>query len=300
MRVIILAVLLLTVSKVHSEEMYAWEWINDKDFNSSYTNIQAGFNLPVWAARLTGPSSQSHEVEISGNKYSVIQTCKPHDCANENITVIYSPTMGSFAFYNGESAHFLGAPSTDLQKKLLELHQKSYKNSNVEKHLNKSNFTSVASASEVNYAWWVTYRYEPTSYDFQKIKASDLNPNFESLSVFSCDLPATFTVEECEQIKANGLTLRATGDFNSDGVEEIWHVGVAKTKKGQYYKFLIAVSEKGELLHFLNIEHNKPGFSVFLVRNRSLSWAMCMECGDLADLVWSNGSFKLDWRGDYE
>lgn len=163
----------------------------------------------------------------------------------------------------------------------------------------KSDLSSVASASEVNYAWWVTYRYEPTSNEFKEIKASDLNEDFESLSVFSCDPPATFSVEECEEIERNGLTLQATGDFNSDGVKEIWHLGVAKTKKGQYYKFLMAMSENGDLLHFLNIEYNKPGFSVFSVREHSLSWAMCMECGDLADLVWSDGAFKLDWLGDY-
>jgi hypothetical protein len=159
--------------------------------------------------------------------------------------------------------------------------------------------SGALSATEANYAWWVTYKYEPVSVQLQNIKASEINPDFEAISILSCEPPITFKPHECREIEENNLALKVIGDFNSDGIKEIWHAGVARTINGKYHKFLLAISESGKQLHFLSEEFDKPGFSALMVRDHSLSWVMCMECGHLADVVWSNKSFQLVWLGDY-
>jgi len=152
----------------------------------------------------------------------------------------------------------------------------------------------------INYAWWVTYQKEPESKQFQNIGAEDLNPEFDKILVLSCEQPSSFSKEQCDEIEKNNLQLIAEGDFNNDGVIEIWRTGVAKSKQGKYFKMLFATSKSGALLHSIGVEYDKPGFSVFMVRDNSLSWAMCMECGDLASVVWDKDSFVLDWGEDYE
>ncbi|WP_162926369.1 hypothetical protein [Teredinibacter purpureus] len=135
--------------------------------------------------------------------------------------------------------------------------------------------------------------------NFKNIEATALNSDFKKISILSCKLPATFSAEECAEIDGNNLSLTVEGDFNSDGIIEIWRIGVAKSKQGQYYKVLFATSKDGKLLHSLSTKYDRPGFSAFLVRGDALSWVMCMECGHLADVVWSGETFMLDWGEDY-
>ena len=136
---ILFFVVLFLFGNAHAEEMYAWDWINDEGFSSSYANIQTGFNLPEWAVRFNGVSTPSYKTDIEGITYTVIQICKRHDCGNKNITVLYAPQGSSFALFNGVSTYFMGKPSGIVQKKLLELHQSSYTGSKVKERLSKSN-----------------------------------------------------------------------------------------------------------------------------------------------------------------
>ncbi|WP_045858884.1 hypothetical protein [Teredinibacter purpureus] len=151
----------------------------------------------------------------------------------------------------------------------------------------------------VTYAWWVTYELESKIESFQNIAVTELNSDFKSISILSCSPPATFSEEECAEIESNNLKLSVEGDFNSDGIIEVWRIGVAKSGQGQYYKILFATSKSGKLLHSLSTKYDRPGFSAFLVRGEILSWVMCMECGHLADVVWSGNAFMLDWGEDY-
>jgi len=90
----------------------------------------------------------------------------------------------------------------------------------------------AAECGAVTYAWWLTYKVEPKSMNFKNIEATALNSDFKKISILSCKLPATFSAEECAEIDGNNLSLTVEGDFNSDGIIEIWRIGVAKSKQG--------------------------------------------------------------------
>lgn len=139
LRILIAIFLLMVPYLAITEDRYAWQWIEDESFLSSYRKISADHSLPLWATSFNGPSGLSYSVEISNTEYAVVHTCKSHDCARMNITVLYSAIGDTFALVNGNISHYMGSPSPELQTKMLELHQNYYKSSNVRERLHNSN-----------------------------------------------------------------------------------------------------------------------------------------------------------------
>jgi hypothetical protein len=148
----------------------------------------------------------------------------------------------------------------------------------------------------VNYAWWVNYQHEPKEKSFLGIKAQEFDESFKKITIFNCDNNATFTKSQCDEIKRNKVHLDIVGDFNNDGVIEHWFTGVAKTKGKKYYRFLFSLDNNNDLMKVLKIPNNRSSFSIFFTNNKSLGWAMCMECGDLAWIVWKNKDWHINWQ----
>jgi hypothetical protein len=122
-------------SHCFSEEKYAWEWIKNDSFKLHYEALVSEYRLPDWALKLSGPSSRSYVKEVEGIQYTVVQTCKPHDCSNQNITLFYNSKGNSFALFNGHRASFIGNPTETLQEAILNSHVERYNNSDAKKNL---------------------------------------------------------------------------------------------------------------------------------------------------------------------
>ena len=63
---------------------------SDKTIQSQFNKISLNQELPSWIKQ-GGTTSETKTVKITGKEYLVFNSCKPHDCAGEQIATIYSP-----------------------------------------------------------------------------------------------------------------------------------------------------------------------------------------------------------------
>lgn len=68
----------------------------DKATATAFKTMVGDQKLPQWVTQ-GGTTSQNQDVIIDGKKYIVLNSCKPHDCAAENIAVLYSPESNTLA-----------------------------------------------------------------------------------------------------------------------------------------------------------------------------------------------------------
>ena len=61
----------------------------DKATAESFNTMVGSQKLPQWVTQ-GGTTSPNQDVVIGGQKYIVLNSCKPHDCAAESIAVLYS------------------------------------------------------------------------------------------------------------------------------------------------------------------------------------------------------------------
>lgn len=60
----------------------------------AFDAMARGHQLPAWV-RKGVVESPAVAVEMAGRSYQVMQACKPHDCADQQIAVMYSPGHGA-------------------------------------------------------------------------------------------------------------------------------------------------------------------------------------------------------------
>ncbi|PIQ39702.1 MAG: hypothetical protein COW58_10125 [Thalassolituus sp. CG17_big_fil_post_rev_8_21_14_2_50_53_8] len=138
MRFIKVAILSLIAISAIAEEKYSWQWIKDEGFLSSFNMLIDRYNLPDWALDFRGPSELSYSTQIKEASYHVIHTCKPHNCANMNLTVLYS-VQSIYILFNGAESYVIGNPEKVIEDRLVDLHSGYYKKSNVKQRLSKNN-----------------------------------------------------------------------------------------------------------------------------------------------------------------
>lgn len=68
----------------------------NKDTKAAFQKMVGKQSLPGWVTQ-GGTDSQTKSVEIDGNKFLVLSSCKPHDCSTQRMAVLYSPTAGKMA-----------------------------------------------------------------------------------------------------------------------------------------------------------------------------------------------------------
>lgn len=88
-----LVALLLTCSAfsaMAAEPLTISQLASDKATSKAFKAMTQGQKLPAWVAK-GGTTSPNQEVTLSGKKYLVLNSCKPHNCAAESIAVLYSP-----------------------------------------------------------------------------------------------------------------------------------------------------------------------------------------------------------------
>lgn len=61
----------------------------DQDMKAEFKKMTAKHHLPKWVT-LGGTDSEGKKVDIGGNQYVVLTSCKPHECSSQRIAVIYS------------------------------------------------------------------------------------------------------------------------------------------------------------------------------------------------------------------
>jgi hypothetical protein len=125
---ILLTLCCLLSNRAFAEEPYPWELMKDQQFSKAYHAILGGKAGEKWLSTLSGPSTPATKSSILGVEYLVLQSCKPHDCGEHNILIIYSPA--SHAVYaklvEEGKATILGKPSAEISSALNRLYEEQF------------------------------------------------------------------------------------------------------------------------------------------------------------------------------
>jgi Inhibitor of vertebrate lysozyme (Ivy) len=104
------------------KDTYAWDMLKDADFKTTYTYLIKNTSKASWLTKLNGPSSPVFKQQVAGyqNDFSVVQSCKPHDCEENNILIFYEKKQRlAFAMLTlNNSITFLGNPEAVLKSSI--------------------------------------------------------------------------------------------------------------------------------------------------------------------------------------
>jgi hypothetical protein len=102
--------------------------ILDPGFKAAYFKALGRFKNEPWLATLDGPARDTKRVTVAGSKYLLTGSCKNHDCAENNVTILYSPekklVYGKIRM-SGKSA-LIGSPPPAVAKELGEFWRKAW------------------------------------------------------------------------------------------------------------------------------------------------------------------------------
>jgi len=86
--------------------------LNDPEFKTIYHTALGRLVKERWLAKLDGPSGDTKQVRIAGREYVMGDVCKPHDCGDNNMVLLYSPAQRvvyAKVFQRGRNS-LIGAP----------------------------------------------------------------------------------------------------------------------------------------------------------------------------------------------
>lgn len=87
---------LTTLSAYAQNDLTVSDLATNKETKDTFKKMVGKHPLPRWVTQ-GGTSSRNQQVEIGGKKFMVLNACKPHDCAAQNIAVLYSPESKKMA-----------------------------------------------------------------------------------------------------------------------------------------------------------------------------------------------------------
>jgi hypothetical protein len=120
------------ISTLVLAEQYPWELLKeDSKFRKSYHAMLGKKVHEKWLATLSGPSTPVTKVTVLDVEYLYLHSCKPHDCGENNIVIIYSPK--SLRIYGKlveqGAITKLGKPSKEIGTELDRLYDEQFGNS---------------------------------------------------------------------------------------------------------------------------------------------------------------------------
>lgn len=102
--------------------------LKDPKFRSAYTASLGARAQEKWLARMTN-SALVRETTVAGTAYQVATPCKPHDCADNNLLLLYAPGKGNVygkLVEKGKST-FIGAPDAAMTAVLEKMWLKEFR-----------------------------------------------------------------------------------------------------------------------------------------------------------------------------
>lgn len=102
--------------------------LKDSKFRSAYVAALGPKAREKWLATMTN-SAPVARVALAGDTYQVATPCKPHDCADNNLLMLYSPKSGAVygKLYEKGRTTLLGAPNPALAAELERLWKKEFR-----------------------------------------------------------------------------------------------------------------------------------------------------------------------------
>ena len=97
--------------------------LRDARFKAAYLQALGPLAKERWLARMEGPAPELRQVKVAGNDFALAATCKPHDCADHNMVLLWTPKPGvlhGLVFQQGRST-LIGNPPPEVAKELQRL-----------------------------------------------------------------------------------------------------------------------------------------------------------------------------------
>ncbi|MEA5446889.1 hypothetical protein VCB98_13760 [Gammaproteobacteria bacterium AB-CW1] len=158
----------------------------------------------------------------------------------------------------------------------------------------------LAAVDAPDKAWWVTEQVAPTDTEYLGHSVDTLRSEFEKVAIFTCGSDGVFSSSQCQELAEQGAMFRVEMSPGNASEALRWEVGLAETEAGQDYKILIASSLKDDEIEAVFSEYTvDTHFSALFVRDGSLFWTHCLECGQFAEVLYEAGRWILDWGDEY-
>lgn len=122
---------LLLIVTTASAEQYLPEIISKDPYKNAYAEM---LSFPSWVSKAQGTATPVENVSVGGKTFIVGHMCKPHDCANNQLSVVFSEhgqkSWGLLATRSADGKTFikqlLGNPDSIVE----ELLDKSFSENN--------------------------------------------------------------------------------------------------------------------------------------------------------------------------
>ena len=101
-------------------ELSAAGLLYDPKAKATYYKALGSLSKETWLAKLDGPSPQNKPVKVAGADYMLLSACKNHDCAENNVVLLYSGSQDVVygkVYQRGKST-LIGAPPPALVPEL--------------------------------------------------------------------------------------------------------------------------------------------------------------------------------------
>ncbi|ECV2308157.1 C-lysozyme inhibitor [Salmonella enterica subsp. enterica serovar Javiana] len=86
----------LATSAYAQDELTISKLALDPDTKAEFQIIAVNQHLPKWVIQ-GGTNSQVQKVNIAGNQYLVLTSCKPHECGSQRIAVLFTTATKKLA-----------------------------------------------------------------------------------------------------------------------------------------------------------------------------------------------------------
>lgn len=70
------------------------ELLKDGRFKAAYRKALGPLARERWITSMEGPAPALRQVSVAGTEYTLAATCKPHDCYDNNLVVLWQPQQG--------------------------------------------------------------------------------------------------------------------------------------------------------------------------------------------------------------
>ena len=106
-----------------SAEQGPTDLLKDARFRAAYTQALGPLARERWIARLEGPAPALRTVRVSGIDYTWAASCKPHDCSDHNLVLLWQAQKGQvLGLVQQRGRHtLLGSPAPAVARELDKL-----------------------------------------------------------------------------------------------------------------------------------------------------------------------------------
>jgi len=110
-------------------ELQSSDLLRDARFKAAYLQALGPLAKEDWLVRMSGPGTALRKVKVQGQDFALAAVCKPHDCADHNTVLLWTPKPGvlhGLVFQKGRST-LIGNPPPAVTAELDKIWKKQFR-----------------------------------------------------------------------------------------------------------------------------------------------------------------------------